>query len=214
MNPIEYKTTLFLNLKRVLGNDAIVKLIFEFIEYDELSNQTIRDAVKDYCNYEMLEKEQGFLKKQLIKFKYGPLIGWWKVKKVTNMNHVFYNCLYFNENLTWWDVSNVVKMSNMFYKASSFNGDISQWNVSNVKEMNFMFCEAYSFNGDLSLWNVSKVKSMKSMFRNAYSFEGDLSCWNISHGVNSKKMFDGTKRCVKTLLSWYKNVQNTDVKMI
>ena len=67
-------------------------------------------------------------------------------------------------NISDWDVSNVTDMNHMFNKCTYFNCDLSRWDVSNVKDMSYMFQFCYDLNCDLSGWNVSNVLDMRDMF--------------------------------------------------
>ena len=48
-------------------------------------------------------------------------IGQWDVSAVTDMNGLFYNISYFNEDISDWDTGAVTDMESMFYDAKSFN---------------------------------------------------------------------------------------------
>ena len=52
---------------------------------------------------------------------------------------MFFNCEFFNQDISKWDVSSVTDMSEMFYRCFKFNKDISKWNVSNVDKNKYMF---------------------------------------------------------------------------
>jgi len=54
------------------------------------------------------------------------------LKRVENMNYIFWGAGRFNGDLSGWDTSNVKYMNMAFYNATSFNGDISGWDVSEV----------------------------------------------------------------------------------
>ncbi|WP_434332998.1 BspA family leucine-rich repeat surface protein [Mycoplasma capricolum] len=85
-------------------------------------------------------------------------IQYWDTSNITDMNHMFYWCFDFNQDISMWNTSNVTNMQSMFSWTSSFNQDISKWDVSNVLNMKNMFYTADKFNQDLSNWNVLKVK--------------------------------------------------------
>ena len=55
------------------------------------------------------------------------------------MDHMFYNCKSFNQDISCWKVSNVKYMGDMFSKCEKFNQDISSWDVSNVKNKSGIF---------------------------------------------------------------------------
>ena len=102
-----------------------------------LTNQTIRQAVRDYL--------AGGARKKDIVDKYGEISNW-DVSNVTNMAGMFKNAISFNQPLNDWNVSNVLDMSQMFENAESFNQPLNKWNVSKVRDMNGMFMKASSFN--------------------------------------------------------------------
>ena len=63
----------------------------------------------------------------------------WDVSNVKDMRCMFYNCKYFNSNLSKWDVSNVENMNGMFMGCKKFNCNLSNWDVSGVRDMEDMF---------------------------------------------------------------------------
>ena len=66
-------------------------------------------------------------------------ISEWDVSNITNMQWMFANCYYFNQDISRWDISNVYNMENMFFNAPKFNQDISGWDVRKVTRTNDMF---------------------------------------------------------------------------
>ena len=54
---------------------------------------------------------------------YGHISNW-NVSNVTNMDELFSEKYYFNENISNWDVSNVTSMYRMFFNARDFNQEI------------------------------------------------------------------------------------------
>ena len=99
----------------------------------KLNNETIREAVNDWC------KEQASALK-----KYGHIKDW-DTSEVTDMSKLFLDKDEFNSPIGNWDVNNVTDMHNMFKNAESFNQPIGNWNVSNVTDMHNMSQNAESF---------------------------------------------------------------------
>ena len=128
----------------------------------------------------------------------------WDVSNVKDMRCMFYNCKYFNSNLSKWDVSNVKNMDSMFWGCKNFNSDLSKWNVSNVENTHNMFYNCKTFKSDLSKWNVSNVENMYCMFWGCINFNSDLSKWNVSNVKNIHGMFSGCQS-LGQLPSWYMN---------
>ena len=95
----------------------------------------------------------------------------WDVSNVKDLRCMFYNCKYFNSNLSKWDVSNVKNMDSMFWGCKNFNSDLSKWNVSNVENTHDMFYNCKTFKSDLSNWDVSGVRNMYGMFWGCESLE-------------------------------------------
>ena len=126
----------------------------------------------------------------------------WDVSNVKDMRCMFYNCKYFNSNLSKWDVSNVQNMPSMFEGCRKFNSDLSKWDVSRVENMSNMFEGCKNFNSDLSKWDVSLVKNMNYMFYDCGNFNSDLSKWDVSNVEEMIGMFDGCKY-LKQIPSWY-----------
>ncbi|NMM47840.1 BspA family leucine-rich repeat surface protein [Marinigracilibium pacificum] len=106
-------------------------------------------------------------------------ISTWDVSNVTDMELMFYRATYFNKDISNWDVSKVTNMGSMFHWAQNFNQDISKWDVSNVTDMSVMFGRAEAFNQNISGWNVSKVTDMFTMFGYAVKFNQNLSSWDV-----------------------------------
>ena len=126
--------------------------IFPYIHILSLNNETIRVAVKDYCD--------GGKKKDAIIKKYGK-IGDWNTSDITTMYRLFYEERDFNEDISKWDTSNVTNMSFMFFCAMNFNQDITKWDTSKVTNMKYMLLQAFNFNQPIGEWNVSKVTKME-----------------------------------------------------
>ena len=108
---------------------------------------------------------------------------------VTDMDSMFEQARFFNQDISAWNVSKVTDMRFMFRNASSFNQDIDTWNVSKVTDMGGMFNGASSFNGDISSWNVSNVTTMWNMFSDATSFNQDIGEWDVSSVTTMNNMF-------------------------
>jgi surface protein len=117
-------------------------------------------------------------------------IGEWNVENVTIMDHLFDDCVNFNEPLDGWNVENVTSMGGMFFNCTSFNQPLNSWNVSKVKEMDCMFQDCTNFNQPLDAWNVSKVKDMSSMFENCTSFNQPLQGWDVRRVRYNDDMFE------------------------
>jgi len=121
----------------------IYNQIMRSIYYPMKDSDELRKAVKHW-----LRDESTALK------TYGH-ISLWDTSNVTDMNHMFYNSIDFNEDIGNWDTSNVTDMNHMFYNAINFNGDIGNWDTSKVTNMNVMFWHAYKFNQDIGRWDTS-----------------------------------------------------------
>lgn len=157
----------------------IVRYIYKFVKYLDLTNDNIRQAVKLW-NY----------RKKYCLFNHGH-ISFWDVSNITNMSSLFHRYGLFNDDISRWDVSSVKYMGHMFCKATFFNNDISSWDVSNVICMKNMFDNASYFNQNISGWNVSNVQNMSFMFYHALRFNQNISSWNISSVNNMYYMFHG-----------------------
>ena len=130
------------------------------------------------------------------------------LNKVKSMNHMFYNALNFNSDISNWDVSNVTDMYGMFLGTAKFNQDISNWDVSNVTDMGYMFGFTSSFNQDISNWNVSNVTDMNSMFKDSDSFNQDISNWDVSNVTDMRGMFYNAESFNQDISNW--NVNNVN----
>lgn len=116
-------------------------------------------------------------------------ISSWDVSSVTDMSDMFNNADSFNQDIGSWDVSAVTDMSAIFRGTATFNGDIGSWNVSRVTNMSDMLGFTNAFNQDIGNWDVSAVTDMSNMFRSANAFNGDISSWKVSNVTNMAYMF-------------------------
>ena len=142
-------------------------------------NRLIRIAVNRYKNPQLEEDSKN---------TYGP-ISYWNTSNVTDMQEMFAEASYFNEDISNWDTSSVETMHAMFFSAESFNQPLHSWNTSAVKDMSYMFANAESFNQRLTDWNTSAVENMSFMFKNAFNFNQFLNDWNTSAVKNMRGMF-------------------------
>ena len=119
-----------------------------------------------------------------------PHISKWNTYKITNMDYLFYNQTWFNEDISKWNTSNVISMNCMFRCTNSFNQKLN-WDVSNVTNMNHMFYYAFIFNQELN-WDVSNVTNMNGMFYGAGLFNQELN-WDVSNVTSMNYMFGFAK---------------------
>jgi surface protein len=159
----------------------------------KFNNETIRTAVKEWCNE---SSGGGFVNSQIVKpikteKKYGH-ISKWNVSEVTDMSNLFrHGYGEFNEDIGNWDVSNATDMQGMFESAEHFNQDLSNWDVSSVINMKAMFYYAESFNQDIGAWDVSNVTNMSKMFAETKLFNQNLGNWEVSNVTDMSFMFNG-----------------------
>lgn len=135
---------------------------------------------------------------------------------LTDLESMFANADYFNEDITGWDTSRVVTMKYLFDCAFRFNRDISGWDTSNVENMLGMLRHTEVFNWDISRWDVSRVVNMSRMLEEAKSFDQNLGSWDISNVRRMWKMFSGSgmskKNLSDTFVGWAKTAQKKGVK--
>jgi len=105
---------------------------------------------------------------------------------INNMDGLFFQQNYFNQNISNWDVSNVTSMSYMF-GSSPFNQPIGDWDVSNVTNMSNMFLET-PFNQPIGDWDVSSVMDMRQMFT-VTQFNQPIGDWDVSNVTDMWFMF-------------------------
>ncbi|MCK4997609.1 BspA family leucine-rich repeat surface protein [Candidatus Pacearchaeota archaeon] len=119
----------------------------------------------------------------------------WDTSKVTDMMYLFADTSLFNQPLNSWDTSNVTNMQRMFKNALVFNQSLSNWDTSKVTDMSYMFTAVFTesdFNGNISTWNTSSVTDMYSMFCAADNFNQPLNNWDTSKVTNMALMFRET----------------------
>lgn len=156
----------------------------------KFNNQTIRIAVREWCNNAKTAEE-----------KYGHISNW-DVSNVTDMSRLFISAENFNEDIGSWDVSKVTEMERMFCMAAAFNQDIGSWDVSNVTDIQLMFDEAKSFNQDINGWDVSNVTNMNNMFANAEAFDQPIGDWDVSKVTDMHNMFQFATSFNQNIGSW------------
>ncbi len=88
---------------------------------NNISNETIRNAVKLWCNNETL-----------CIINYGH-ISFWSTNNVTYISRMFVGCLSFNQPLNNWNVSNVTNMNSMFSYCLKFNQPLNNWSTGSYK---------------------------------------------------------------------------------
>ena len=76
------------------------------------------------------------------------------MSRVTDVNAIFMDAVWFNTSISEWDVSKVTNMQAMFAHSKKFNGmhSISEC----VQDMEAMFYHSDKFNTDISEWDVSR----------------------------------------------------------
>ena len=113
------------------------------------------------------------------------------IKKVNNLQYLFYESLKTIPDISNWDISNVTDISGIFYGCNSLTSvpDISKWNTQNVTNISYLFCNCSSLLSipDISNWNTDNVTNISYLFYNCSSLLNlpDISKWNTS---NVKKM--------------------------
>lgn len=138
-------------------------------------------------------------------------IDTWKVKPVTTVQSMFYQCNKLtNINVSNWNTSHIKIMDAMFNaclvlseldiatkEVTSTDGTkYIAWDVSSVKDMSSMFGSCYKINNlDVSNWNTSSAQEMENMFYNCYVLtnlgENNVSKWDTSSVTNMYNMFAG-----------------------
>lgn len=154
----------------------------EALNYEKLTNKTIRHAVGLWCDADRRDEAQSM---------YGDISDW-DVGQVTRMSSLFDSQELFNDDIGRWDVSRVTNMQSMFYGATAFNQPLGSWDVSRCVNMNSMFHAAIAFNQPLDAWDTSGVTTMYSTFRDAIAFNQPLDAWDTSNVMNMGRMFDST----------------------
>lgn len=129
-----------------LPKDGLIRHIMEFMMYDELNDQTIKQAVLSYHMLFDMDK---------LRFKLGPLIKCWNTSKVTSFLFLFKNIDNFHGDLSGWDVSNVETMHGMFYNTHNFNGNLQGWKIPKVECVQNIFV-----NSDCETVIVSMIEDL------------------------------------------------------
>ena len=133
------------------------------------------------------------------------------IKKLTNLNFLFYNCSKLtNLDFSHFNSENVINTSFMFSFCKSLtNLNLSTFNTKNVTDMEFMFCRCESLIYiNLSSFNTQKVTKMRYMFHSCKSLSNlNLSNFNTENVTNMEKMFCLCKSLIILKISYF-NTQN------
>jgi hypothetical protein len=127
-----------------------------------LTNVTIREAVKAFCDEGGGRDKADFLHSPQAEAVYGA-VGSWDVAAITDMSGLFKGCERFNQPLEAWSVDQVTDMSGMFEGAAAFNQPLEAWSVDQVTNVESMFCGARAFNQPLEAWRVEAQQEAASL---------------------------------------------------
>ena len=156
----------------------------------------------------------------------------WNTSQVTTMAYMFSNDssnANLSTNLSQWPFGNITDMSHMFQNCVRFDTDVTTWNVGNVSNMDSMFRNASSFQGNgVDTWNIGNVTSMLNMLDftdvDVVTYNSILTSWaeyesiesNVSFGVSSL-VYNNTglvgRSTLSTLYGWrfYGDIYNPDI---
>ena len=132
----------------------------------------------------------------------GMYIAQWDTSLITDMNHLFYNKISFDANISTWNTAKVTKMNSMFSQARAFNQRINEWNTSSVVTMEAMFRYAESFDQPIGEWNTGRVTNMKEMFSQASEFNQNIGNWDTSSVTTMDTMFRYTESFNQPISEW------------
>eukprot|EP01047_Picozoa_sp_COSAG01_P067568 COSAG01_NODE_9571_length_2406_cov_4.430429_2_plen_498_part_00 len=167
----------------------------------KLTNETIREAVRAFCEEHGGAEHADFLHSPKTEARYGP-VSEWDVSRVTDMSYLFSDCKAFNQPLGKWQVGQVTNMSRMFEGAAAFDQPLGEWQVSQVTDMSCMFDSAAAFNQPLGEWQVGHVTDMRGMFAGAAAFNQPLEEWQVGHVTDMSYMFRGAAAFNQPLGEW------------
>jgi len=119
-----------------------------------------------------------------------------KIKRITDMSSMFYNCKsLLSFDFSKWDTSKVTNMSCLFYNCQSLSylPDISNWDISSVTDISCMFyyCTSLVSLPDISKWNTTNIKYPHNLFDGCKSLLSlpDISKWNTNNFTGMGSMF-------------------------
>ena len=104
---------------------------------------------------------------------------------------------YFNPDITRWNTSNVINMEGIFDDARFFNQNISMkevtkndeiiymaWDINKVKNFNYAFNFNIRFNQNISNWQISRNAKIESMFS-----ESNIAAENRPANLNINRYY-------------------------
>ena len=138
------------------------------------------------------------------------------IKKLTQLNFLFYNCSKItNLDFSHFNSENVIDTSFMFSFCKSLsNLNLSNFNTKNVTNMKFMFaqCESLIYI-NLFSFNTQKVVSMGYMFHFCKSLTNlNLSNFNTENVTNMENMFCLCKSLISLKISYFDTRNVTNMK--
>ena len=142
--------------------------------------------------------------KDIFDNEYNYLYTAWDTSSVEYLGSAFANCP-FNMDISKWNTSNVTNINYLFIENNYFNQNINTkdifdnngnylytaWDLLKVNKSGWIFHNAYAFNKDISNWNLSNSTLTKNMFFNAVAFNQDIRNWDLNNVTNFDNMFLG-----------------------
>lgn len=113
-------------------------------------------------------------------------------KNVTNMNAMFYGCVYSSDDIQTFDLdtSSATSFQNMFTSSKFKYLDLSNFKTSQVNNMQSMFTDSYSIvHLNISGWDTSSLTNMYYMFRACKFKILDLTGWDTSKVTKMDQLF-------------------------
>ena len=121
---------------------------------------------------------------------------------MTDMNNLFIDSHFFNQNIASWDTERVSRMDSMFCRAFMFNQPIGNWNTSQVVNIDGMFADSRLFNQPIGNWDTRNVQTMSFMFAGATIFNQPIGNWTTNAVITMVCMFANTTRFNQPIGGW------------
>ena len=166
------------------------------------------------------------IKKQVIGTK--PLTNW-NTSNVTDMQYMFSDATYFNQNINTWNIPNATHLFsssstllrgifNNGILAGSNNNSLKNLNTSRFGSIGAMFLNSIGFNQNISNWDVSNIIYTGQMFQGTrvynnglgpglFDNDSSLNSWNTSSFLDIQVMFNGA-------IAFNQNISHWDVSKV
>ena len=194
------RNTLLLELDKLFIDDISEKIV-DMVIFTPKTNEELQIAVDKWCDY-----KKGALK------NYGIISGW-DTSLITNMEDLFSDKLYFNDDISSWDVSNVTNMTNMFQNDNDLS-DENQCAIHTSFSTNSNWPYDWSGSCPFKPTTKSELQTAVDLWVDdnvtALSTYGDINTWDVSLITDMANLFRDKKNNSCTISFQYSDLEQLE----